>query len=80
MMILILIIFVPLVFVFMLLVSLNTELRKTNWFKKNNIVEPKLLDFFNLVSLGTICDVVPLIGLNRALVKQGLKVINKKKI
>ena len=63
----------------MLLVSLNTELRKTNWFKKNNIVEPKLLDFLDLVSLGTICDVVPLIGLNRALVRQGLKVINKKK-
>ena len=64
---------------FMLLVSLNTELRKTNWFKKNNIVEPKLLDFLDLVSLGTICDVVPLIGLNRALVRQGLKVISKKK-
>ena len=63
----------------MLLVSLNTELRKINWFKKNNIVEPKLLDFLDLVSLGTICDVVPLIGLNRALVRQGLKVISKKK-
>ena len=32
-----------------------------------------------MVSLGTICDVVPLVGLNRAIVKQGLKIINLKK-
>ena len=59
---------------------MNTDLRKINWFVKNKIDEPKFLDFLDLVSLGTICDVVPLIGLNRAIVKQGLKVINLKKI
>ena len=32
----------------------------------------------DLVSLGTVCDVVPLVGLNRAIVKQGLKVIKKR--
>ena len=37
------------------------------------------LNFLDLVSLGTICDVVPLVGLNRAIVKQGLKIINLKK-
>ena len=31
-----------------------------------------------MVSLGTVCDVVPLIGLNRAIVKQGLKVLKKR--
>ena len=64
---------------FMFLVSLNKKLREINWFKKENINEPNLMDFLDLVSLGTVCDVVPLIGLNRAMVKQGLKVLKNKK-
>ncbi len=64
---------------FMTLISINSTLRKINWFVDNKIQEPNLLDFLDLVSLGTICDVVPLIGLNRAIVKQGLKIINLKK-
>ncbi len=36
---------------------------------------PNLLELLDLVALGTICDVVPLTGLNRALVSQGLKVM-----
>ena len=65
---------------FMFLVSLNRELRNNNWFSENKIKEPNLINFLDLVSLGTVCDVVPLIGLNRAIVKQGLKVLNSKKI
>jgi len=64
---------------FMTLISINTYLRKEKWFSINKIQEPNLLNFLDLVSLGTICDVVPLIGLNRAIVKQGLKIINLKK-
>ena len=64
---------------FMTLIAINSLLRKSNWFVKNKINEPNLLNFLDLVSLGTICDVVPLIGLNRAIVKQGLKIINLKK-
>ena len=64
---------------FMFLVSLNERLRSNNWFEKKNINQPNLLDYLDLVSLGTICDVVPLTGLNRAIVKQGLKVIKLKK-
>tara|TARA_B110001452_G_scaffold257847_1_gene252420 strand:- start:460 stop:2238 length:1779 start_codon:yes stop_codon:yes gene_type:complete len=64
---------------FMFLISLNRELRKLNWFDKNKIKEPNLMDYLDLVSLGTICDVVPLVGLNRAIVKQGLKVLKNKK-
>ncbi len=64
---------------FMFLVGLNKKLREENWFESEKIKEPNLIDFLDLVSLGTICDVVPLVGLNRAIVKQGLKVIKSKK-
>ena len=64
---------------FMFLVSLNRELRNKNWFNENNISEPNLIEFLDLVSLGTVCDVVPLVGLNRAIVNQGLKVFKSKK-
>ena len=63
---------------FVFLVGLNKKLRDEDWFKKNNINEPNILNFLDLVSLGTVCDVVPLIGLNRAIVKQGLKIIKKR--
>ena len=59
---------------FMFLVALNKRLRDQNWFSKNSIKEPDLLNILDLVSLGTVCDVVPLIGINRAFVSQGLKV------
>ena len=36
---------------------------------------PSLMDFLDLVALGTVCDVVRLQGLNRAFVSQGLKVM-----
>ena len=64
---------------FMFLISINRSLRLNNWFKNNEIKEPNLINYLDLVSLGTICDVVPLTGLNRALVKQGLKIIKSKK-
>ena len=64
---------------FMFLISLNRELRNTSWFTQNNILEPNLIEYLDLVSLGTVCDVVPLVGLNRAIVKQGLEVIKMKK-
>ncbi len=64
---------------FMFLISVCSQLKKENWFKKNNFQEPNLINYLDLVSLGTICDVVPLVGLNRAIVKQGLKIIKQGK-
>ena len=64
---------------FMFLVSLNNKLRNKNWFKLNSINEPNILNYLDLICLGTVCDVVPVIGLNRAIVKQGLKVFGKRK-
>jgi len=63
---------------FVFLIALNKKLRSSNWFRNNNIEEPDILNYLDLVALGTVCDVVPLHGLNRALVKQGLKIIKKR--
>jgi len=63
----------------MFLVSLNRKLRNDDWFNQEDLKEPDLISYLDLVSLGTVCDVVPLIGLNRAIVKQGLKIIKLKK-
>lgn len=62
---------------FLLLVALNRELRKRGRFPAGS--EPELLELLDLVALGTICDVVPLTGLNRVLVAQGLKVMARRR-
>jgi single-stranded-DNA-specific exonuclease len=58
---------------FLFLVALNRELAAVGFFKTR--AKPDLLDFLDIVALGTVCDVVPLVGLNRAFVAQGLKVL-----
>ena len=60
---------------FMFLVALNRDLRLKKVYEK--IPEPDLFKLLDLVALGTVCDVVPLKGLNRAYVKQGLKVLSE---
>ncbi|MEX0807669.1 MAG: single-stranded-DNA-specific exonuclease RecJ [Dongiaceae bacterium] len=57
---------------FLVLVGLNRALRAAGRFAERR--EPDLLELLDLVALGTVCDVVPLTGLNRALVAQGLKI------
>ncbi|WP_240476677.1 single-stranded-DNA-specific exonuclease RecJ [Geminicoccus roseus] len=57
---------------FLLLVAANRELRR------RGRSEPDLMSLLDLVALGTVCDVVPLMGLNRAFVRQGLRVMSKR--
>ncbi|MEQ8398618.1 single-stranded-DNA-specific exonuclease RecJ [Thalassobaculum sp.] len=58
---------------FLVLVALNRELRRRGWFRQRP--EPDLRVLLDLVALGTVCDVVPLAGLNRAFVAQGIRVM-----
>ncbi|HEX3756374.1 MAG TPA: single-stranded-DNA-specific exonuclease RecJ [Rhizomicrobium sp.] len=57
---------------FLFLVGLNRHLRETGFYEDRKIVEPDLRLFLDLVGLATVCDVVPLTGLNRAFVRHGL--------
>ena len=62
---------------FLLVVAVNRSLRDAGWYASR--LEPDLTGWLDIVALGTICDVVPLTGLNRALVRQGLKVMARRK-
>jgi single-stranded-DNA-specific exonuclease len=61
---------------FLLVVALNRALREAGWYAARPA--PDLLQWLDLVALGTICDVVPLTGVNRALVAQGLRVLQRR--
>jgi single-stranded-DNA-specific exonuclease len=62
---------------FLFLVALNRALREQGWYAANNIAEPNLMDHVDLVGLATVCDVVPLVGVNRAFVRAGLAKISQ---
>jgi single-stranded-DNA-specific exonuclease len=61
--------------VFMTLVALNAALRQSDGHKHT---VPDLMAMLDIVALGTVADVVPLTGLNRAFVRQGLKVMRQR--
>jgi single-stranded-DNA-specific exonuclease len=63
---------------FLLAVAVNRELREGGWYRKRGLEEPDLRQWLDLVALGTVCDVVPLNGLNRVFVAQGLKVMARR--
>jgi len=58
--------------VFLLLVEANRRLRA------GGVQGPDLMGMLDLVALATVADVAPLIGVNRALVRQGLKVMARR--
>lgn len=60
---------------FLVILAVNIKLKEMQYFKKHFLSEPNLLSLVDLVALGTVCDIMPLIGLNRAFVKTGLSVL-----
>jgi single-stranded-DNA-specific exonuclease len=62
---------------FLFAVALNRALRDAGWYAAKQIPEPDLRDQLDLVGLATVCDVVPLVGVNRAFVRTGLSQMAK---
>ena len=58
--------------VFLMLVEANRQLRA------EGVAGPDLMAMLDLVALATVADVAPLIGVNRALVRQGLKIMARR--
>lgn len=63
---------------FLFVIAANRALRAAGFYSDAK-PEPDLMQWLDLVALGTICDVVKLIGLNRAFVTQGLRVMAGRK-
>lgn len=61
--------------VFMLLIALRKKMRDENLFYGKS--EPNLKKYLDIVALGTIADMAPLIGQNRILVVKGLEELAK---
>jgi single-stranded-DNA-specific exonuclease len=61
---------------FLLAVDVNRLLRQAGWYAGS--MEPDLRQWLDLVALGTVCDMVPLCGVNRAFVTQGLTIMARR--
>ncbi len=62
---------------FLFMVALNRALRESGFYNDRALPEPDLREHLDLVGLATVCDVVPLVGVNRAFVRQGLGQLSK---
>jgi single-stranded-DNA-specific exonuclease len=60
---------------YQLLIALRKTLREHGYFKYH--AEPNLLKYIDLVALGTVADIVPLLGVNRVMVHYGLAQMKK---
>ena len=59
---------------FMACVAINNRLRDRNFYNNNNVKEPDLKALLDVVALGTVCDMVPLTGVNRLFVRAGFAI------
>lgn len=62
---------------YLFVIAVNRVLREQGYYS-DDLPEPNLLQWLDLVALGTVCDVVKLTGLNRAFVAQGLKIMERR--
>ena len=62
---------------FMAMAALLRRLREKGFFTEER-PEPDLMRRIDLAALGTVCDIVPLTGLNRAFVVRGLEAIRRR--
>jgi single-stranded-DNA-specific exonuclease len=62
---------------FLFVVALNRVLRDDGFYEAKGIAPPDLVALADLVGLATVCDVVPLIGVNRAFVRTGLSRLSR---
>ena len=60
---------------FLTIIAVNRLLRTLGWYTVNR-PEPRILNWLDIVALGTVADVVPLTGINRAFVAQGLRIMS----
>lgn len=64
---------------FLFTVAVNKILRERGYYESKGMPEPPLKDLLDLVALGTLCDMVPLTGPNRVLVRTGMQALNARK-
>lgn len=65
--------------VFMCIAGVNRLLCENGFYEKKQLRKPSIIDYLDLVALATVCDVMPLIELNRAFVLGGMKIMREKK-
>ena len=62
---------------FMVCVATNAALRARGFYARKGLSEAPLKNALDLVALGTVCDMVPLLGVNRLLVRSGFSPVNQ---
>tara|TARA_B100000242_G_scaffold294300_1_gene276173 strand:+ start:2168 stop:3973 length:1806 start_codon:yes stop_codon:yes gene_type:complete len=62
---------------FMACIAINNKLRVNKYYDAKHITEPNLIQLLDLIALGTVCDMVPLTGVNRLLVRSGFTQMQK---
>jgi single-stranded-DNA-specific exonuclease len=65
--------------VFLCILGIHKTLSTSGFYSDRKIKEPDIMEYTDLVALATVCDVVDLVGLNRAFVNYGIKMIQRGK-